>query len=207
MPFIPATNVAQVAMRYNQNGESCENVYHVLNSSAWDVTTLTALANVFKTWESGTAAALRGNVGYLYDIYVRDLTTQSSPEIDLAISPTIPGLINAQLAPNSVTIAIKAQTGLAGRSTRGRTYWIGLTESQYDANWMNTTPLASIVSALNTLTSAVNAVSGHQLCVLSLRHNNAWRSSGLATPITTWVSVDNVVDVQRRRLPAHNRHH
>lgn len=208
MVFVPVSNTCEVVMKYSDNTQQAANVYHVHNAGAWDVTTMTALANLFKTWESGTGSIYRNMNVYLYDIYVRDLTTANSLSFDVPVSPVINGQEGSSpQAPNNVTVAIKAQTGLAGRSFRGRSYWIGLSDNQIGGSFVAAGSLANIVAALNTLRSSVNGVSGHTMVVASKRSGGAPRVAGVTTDITTWLAVDNAIDSQRRRLPFHNVHH
>ncbi|HET8705930.1 MAG TPA: hypothetical protein VFM46_06470, partial [Pseudomonadales bacterium] len=105
--------------------------------------------------------------------------------------------------PNSVTLAVHWGTGRIGRSTHGRTYFIGLCEDEVDGNIVNNA--AAIQTAYDTLRITFdNALLNTQFSIVSFVQANGWRRDPLVTPITG-VSVDNVVDNQRRRLPGRGR--
>lgn len=197
-------------MIYLLQGEKCENTYHVQGFGAWDTPGMTTVANVFPQWEHDFCIPWRTNQCSLLQVHARDLTTEAGIELDAVWAVgTIGTNVGAPL-PNSVTLAIKAATGIAGRSHRGRTYWIGLTETMVTANGINTTPGNGIVTAMNELNDLVPATGFGDLVVLS-RKSNAYppphdRPAGITTSIANYQLTDPYVDVQRRRLPAHNRH-
>lgn len=207
MTFDPCPNIAEVALQYSDNTQTAVNVYHCHSDSGWDTPKLITLAGLFKSWETATAAHYRSSAVFLFNIHVRDLTTETSLSFDVPVSPVVAGLRDSPIFPNNVTVAVKAQTGFAGRSFRGRTYWIGLCEDQAGGSHMVPGSLADIVTGLNTLLAAVNGLAGVQMVVLSRRSGGAPRVPGIGTPILSYLAVDTNTDSQRRRLPAHNVHH
>ena len=105
--------------------------------------------------------------------------------------------------PNATTIAVKKNTGRAGRSYRGRVYHVGLTEIQVQDNRITPTATAAINTAYSTLITRYTAINCEWV-VASTQNNNVPRVVGVATPIVG-VSVDPVIDSQRRRLPGRGR--
>lgn len=217
--FIPVTNTAEVSLQFSQaDGEFAENVWGVVRDEAWDVASLTALAHTFMTWwHDGTGGAsyreAQGTGVQLLGCAVRDLTTETSPSLVISPFPIteVHGIDTAAPLPNGVSFAITARTGHAGRSFRGRTFAIGLTESvllSSDSNQIKPDVAAIFTVALGGLITAVHAADAHaQLAVVSRRHDNAPRSLGVATPIVNYGYHDLFLDYQRRRAPGHNRHH
>lgn len=204
MPFIPAENVARVEMVYSYFGSIIENVYHVLNTVDWDESSLTALAVVFNDWEDTEASPFRSNDISLITIRATDLTTETSPGIEVPVTPPIEGGNVVAGLPGNVTASVKMLTGLRGRSFRGRSYWCGLGENQVTGNTLSTVARDAIVDAMTTL--AANIIGeGWQLCVLSLYSGvdvdgkPIPRTAGVATPVTSF-SMDLNTDSQRRRL-------
>lgn len=203
--FIPAVNTASVAMIYSQDDEHTENVYHVQGTAAWTVSSLTDLATAFAGWENSTAKLHRATNTGLEKIYIRDLTTQTGHVVEVA--ETINGTDAGTPLPNNVTIALTARTGIAGRSFRGRSFWIGLTASALagGGSYISNGALSTLLSVMEALRTTTFPNSG-QLVVASFRSGGAWRSSAVLTPITNFSVADTGLDSQRRRLPFHNRH-
>lgn len=204
-PFISVPNTAQIEMIYTAASERVENVYHVVGSTPWDAAGLAALTTYFVGWENGTAKLLRSDNVVLVLVRAIDMSSVSGAEVET--TEAITGSIGTGHLPNNVTISIKANTGLRGRSYRGRTFWIGVNDSQLDPSGqgMLATPLNSIVSALNNLRGGVIPNSG-KMAVVSKRNGGVPRTTGVATPIIEYVAIDPNIDSQRRRLIGHNRH-
>lgn len=200
MPFVPVPNVAQVDMVFMYNGQRCENVYHVQQESPYDQTSLAVLATLFRDWWDDEFKAGAPNTLALVLIVARALDTDSSPSIEFSAGLPIQGQVTAagQL-PNNVTQAIKWTTALRGRSYRGRTYHIGLTEDMVIGNTVQEPHLAYQANRYNALLTALDGLPGN-LVVVSKIHNGVERTTGIATPVQA-VSVDSTVDSQRRRLP------
>lgn len=205
--FIPAVNVAQVAMRYSLAGQEVENVYHVQGTSPWTVTTLGALGTYFENWENTHMAATRGDSTQLHEVLTVDLTVVDGGLVVSSI--TIDGTDTAEQLPNNVTIAIKHQTDTRGRSFRGRTYHVGLTQdmrSSVDVNRLDPAMATTILTRMTFLLTTAMP-NGGKLVVLSYANDCTWRAAAVATIVTGFSFTDTVFDSQRRRLPAHNVHH
>lgn len=205
-PFIPAPKVAQVEMRYLLADQQVENVYHVLGTAEWDATTLGALATAVENWEVAHAQNRRHSSAVLVSVKVIALVAPDGAFIESSV--TIRGTATGSELPNNCTIALKASTGLRGRSRRGRTYWIGLSTDMQDSsnkNQLGDAWRTALLDAMNQLT-IVPFPNGGVLVVCSFQHNNAWRSAALTTPIIGYGLADVTLDSQRRRLPAHNVH-
>lgn len=204
-PFVPGPNVLEIDAIYFQGTEKVENVFHLQGAAAWSESTIIAALGTYSTWEAAWAASRRASNVNLTLLVGRDLTTATS--LSLEQVEDLAGTDTGQHLPNNVTVAIKAVTGFRGRSFRGRTYWIGLTATYLEANgsFINATEAGRLIDAMNALRTAAWPNSA-QLVVFSRRHDNAWRTTGVATPIERYVLTDEVVDSQRRRLPGHNIH-
>lgn len=191
-------------MLYSVQGQLCENVYHVQMPTQPDATVMNNIIDELKTWEATYPANSRGNLTALYEIKCKDLTVADGVGVDRQIVPLITGVDTTQQLPNNVTVAIAWRTGRTGRSYRGRTFHLGLCVNQITGNTLTNPTLTGLVSAYTQLLTTFGPAGG-QLVVVSLRHNNAWRAAGVATPITG-CTVNGTLDSQRRRLPEHNRH-
>lgn len=205
VPFVPAAKTAQVEMVYTAAGQIMENVYHVVGTADWTLTSLTALINDFVGWETTYGKYQRAVNVFCTKIKASDLSTQFGPISETA--ENIEGVEADGPFPNNVTVAVKWITGLRGRSHRGRTYHIGLPRSYVDAseNQLGPTAITDMVTCYRALKNTAFTNSGI-LNVRSIRTANAYRTTSLMTPIVDAVLADAFVDSQRRRLPGHNRH-
>lgn len=207
MVFQSCPGIAQVEAIYEEAGQVCENVYHVTNggSSAYTVDDLAGLENAVAGWETASAKAYRSSNTGMILTRARDLGTADGHEHQT--TRNINGTDSGNVIAQNVTVALRAGTGLAGRSNRGRTFWIGLTDAHASNGEIAEVWLGNVVEAMNALITAVVEGTGFELCVLSRRADKALRSVGIGIPIISYSATDTYVDSQRRRLPGHNRHH
>lgn len=105
--------------------------------------------------------------------------------------------------PNNVTLCIKWTTENRGRSFRGRTYHVGLTESQVTDNEVVAVAMGQFTTAYGALLTDL-ATAGWPLVIASRYANNQPRITGVATLVTGF-SIDPFIDSQRRRLPGRGR--
>lgn len=203
MPFVPIPNTARVELRMTQDSQQIENVFHVEKEGVLTVTDLETIGAAFVDWFDTHRNLVNTGV-VLREIDFRDLTTASGLGILYNNSLPMAGLLNQAAMPNSVTVAIKWGTGLTGRSFRGRTYHIGLTEGQVLNNALETATVAGLLASYNNLLTTVNGT-GFTMVVASRFANNAPRVTGVTTPILTASYADTTIDSQRPRLPGRGR--
>lgn len=209
MAFHPVPACAKLVMEYNSNGQICQNTYWVQSTAPWTDTTLEALVVAAEGWETATGSGLRGVGTALTKVIATDYATAGSFQVE--DGPFIPGQSTSPPLPNSVTLSVKANTGLSGRDKRGRTYWIGMVEAFLNTasnnQAVNPAFITGVEAALAALGTAVATLTGAaHLVVAHRRHADAWLPAAVTYPILNWVCVDGFVDSQRRRLPLHNRH-
>ena len=203
MPFVPIPNTARVELRMTQDGQQIENVFHVEKEGPLTVVDLQTIGNTFVDWFDGHRNLVTSQVT-LREIDLRDLTTSSGLGILYATGLPLVGLLAQPATPNNVTVAIKWGTGLTGRSFRGRTYHIGLTESQVLNNALESATVAGLLASYNTLITDMSGA-GYTLVVASRQANNLPRVTGVTTPILTASYADTTIDSARRRLPGRGR--
>lgn len=219
MTFIPVIDCAEVSLKFSQtDGEFAENTFGVQRDEAWDHASLLAVANAFVTWwdvgdgAGGIYRTFQAAGVNILGATARDLTTEGGMAVDSTVVPahTHGTAANFQLQ-NGVSFAVTARTGLAGRSQRGRTFLVGLANDVLTASGddvINAGVAANFILMMNKLILNVTAADAHsKLVVISRRHNNAPRVTGVTTAITNYGIHDNFLDYQRRRAPGHNRHH
>ena len=203
MPFIPIPNTAEVAVRCLQDGQNVANVWHVRYQGEPTSTIMQTIASTTITaWQD----LLRGTISStvtLVEVSVVDQSTFGGLAALLAPSSNNTGTNASPPMPNPTTISVKKNTGRAGRSFRGRIYHVGLCDNQIDANRLLPTAVTAIAAAYNGIIARYTAINCEWV-VASLATNNQPRTQGITTVITG-LSVDPVVDNQRRRAPGRGR--
>jgi hypothetical protein len=202
MVFVPVPETAQSTMVYTgPNNNRMVNVYHFTRPTlGWDPDGLGDLAEALLLWERNTASNHRSNQITCIGVECRDISVQDSFVVSVAAIPPIQGGGSTPTLPANVTLAISLRTPFAGRSFRGRTYWIGLTEGSVSGDFVNPTTSQNILAAVRQLIEVVPQPLNAQLVVVSRYSNGQPRAVGVATPVTSALLVDTRVDTQRRRL-------
>lgn len=205
MAFIPCPNIAEFRLQYLWDLQQCENVFHVYKSAGWTADDLNTVGGTFANWWTSELFAEVSNTVTLQRIMTRDLTTESGVGTEVLLGLPANGQRTSAALPNSVSLAVKWGTGLAGRSYRGRTFHIGLCDDQVTGNTVLAATQTSLKTKYDFIRIALdNALLGVEFGVLSRYHNGAPRAAGILTPITG-VGIDPVTDTQRRRSPGRGR--
>lgn len=207
MPATRWIDVAEIRALYTLEGERCENVFHVLNNAGgWTIPTLLDLGAIYVDWEDATGKAQRGAGTFLDLVTVTDLTSLGSSRVTVPVSPAIAGSHDGAPAPNNVTCAIKHNTGVRGRGRQGRTFWLGITETMYSANQIETATVTAITAAMLALRNDILALDPDYRMVVTHREvDGAPLVVGNTSEILSFDIADNILDSQRTRLPGHKR--
>lgn len=203
MVFVPVPNTARCELRFTQDAQLMANVIHVESPNPLQVDDLQIIGTTIVEWYDSFRTVVCNQVT-LREIDIRDLSTQSGIGIIWNTGLPLAGTVASPALPNNVTVAIKWGTGLTGRSFRGRTYHIGLTEGQVVNSEVDSAFAAPILSGYNAL-PALLTTNGYSMVVVSKFSNNAPRVTGVTTPILNAAYADTVIDSQRRRLPGRGR--
>lgn len=203
MVFVPAIHTVEIVqtIRNRNNQQLAKNVYHarkrVGGVGASDVERMATV--IMPSWETAQGKSSRSTEVETIGFTVRDLGSVDSFVYDNTLAPPIQGAVANPVLPMHTTIAIKFTTGLAGRSFRGRTYWIGLYESSVAGDFVTAAVVTALIAKLNNLKEALDA-EGWDFVVVSKFHNGAPREAAAITNISGIGVTDNRVDTQRRRL-------
>lgn len=209
MPFIPIPNTAQVTVNMTSNGQKVANVYHVLSNVPWTTDLLNFLAVDVRSWWEGSTRIERNGQTCLVEVCARDMTTSTGLQVCVPHGLANCGLDPSDPMPGNATIAIKHGTGQSGRSRRGRSYWVGMSEDVVNGNVVDSTWLGQVVQDMDELRAAIN--NSQRTLVVASTHSGSTcdvarckkiptpRASGITTPITGFAADANV-DSQRRRL-------
>jgi hypothetical protein len=207
LPHQDVPNTVRVEVAYAYDNNNMENVWHVRTSDVpTDADLVSILANM-QTWLETDWAPLASPQVSALSITATSLHDLTGPRMTVGINPAIVGTSDSAALPANVTIAIKANIGTRGRGKSGRTFWVGLGESQVVNNELLPTPAAAIVAALNQL-NALMADIGEFLEGLVIPHFvvGGVRPPSVGTSAVIGYSMANfVTDSQRDRLPGHKR--
>lgn len=202
MVFIPVPNTAEATVVYSgpNNNQMVNTYYFRRDVEGWDPDSLQALGEALLDWEQNYARGNRSNQVRCLGAECRDLSTKDSFLVFVAKVPPIVGAIVQGVLPANVTLAVSFRTPFAGRSFRGRTYWIGLAEGDVSGDFVSPGRGEGIVNACTALKDVVAPAVGAELVVVSRVANGQRREVGVATPVTSIGLTDFRVDTQRRRL-------
>jgi len=205
MPFVPAVNTCLAELRYIWQGEKVENTLYFESSAGMTLALMSDLGDSLLSWWRSEIAILQTANTALKEIFITDLTTATSPTFTTSATTTDVGTNGSADLPNNTTLAISFRSAGRGRSSRGRNYIIGLSESQVDGNLVHGAVASDYGDAYNALMGAGLFVAGLEWVIVSRFSGGAPRSTALVQPVTAAFFVDTVIDSQRRRLPGRGR--
>ncbi len=203
MAFVPVPNCILIEIRGRKAGQLVENRFYVSVGHVPTFSDFQALALIVFTRLRSDWLPFLPLDFTLTEVFFRSMETANSQQISVAAAVTdVGGHIGAPAA-NQNTICISLRSASAGRSARGRLYWLGLSEDQYTTNTMNAGELASIVEAVRLLRTDL-ATAQMPWVIVSFVANGVPRPGGpIIFSVETVIAVDDVVDSQRRRMPGH----
>lgn len=206
MAFVPAANVAQVNLRMTLAGQQMENtLYFRPSTTPLTVGDMEALGDILLGWWASDLAPYVVDDLELREVYVTDLTTNTSPTVTrLPVAPPLVGGDADPPLPNNCALVVSFRTEKRGRSFRGRNYVAGIGEGRVLANRVDNPTSAGIRDAYAQLL-VPQTLPGFEWVVVSRFENKQPRVSAEVTKINSVVLVDDFIDSQRRRLPGRGR--
>ena len=204
MPFVPVPNTIEVELRYLWAGQECENTLYFESPSPWTFITMESFASAIIGWWSGFIAPFISDQVTLREVYITDLTTQTSPATGFNSGLPIAGGQNSPSLPNNVALTVCFRTSNRGRSARGRNYVPGMVEAHVTNNTVDSTIIDGLETAYFELIGVASG-EGVTWVVVSRQFNNVPRVTGARFLVREAVVIDPTVDSQRRRLPGRGR--
>lgn len=194
--------VVEVALRYENNvdASSAHNVFHFTTAEPMSTGVLADLADAMESWIDVEWQPIASLVWKSTGIGIRQLKADAPLTYDRTWSYT--GAITGAAPANNVTFAVSFRTGFGGRSYRGRAYHVGLAEADIADSYIDLTVKESIREAYEAIIALADDKSWIW-GVYSKWLNKVPREVGLLTPITSVITVDNILDSMRTRLPGH----
>lgn len=204
MQFVPFVNTIKLEAVFINQGEYVENVHHFVQGNPPAVEDMQALAEAYVTFFNAYLKGTLHSACSLVAVKCTDLTAQNSPGIEYTTGLPIAGTGQWDPMPNSVTIAVKWITALRGRSYRGRTYHVALSEQQVQGNALTSGYHTALTTAYGNLIYLVNGERDWFLAVATRVSGGVPRTQGEVHGVIAH-TVDPVIDSQRRRLPGRGK--
>lgn len=200
MPFIPVPNTIRAELRFSIDNQQIMNTLWFEKGSAWSASDIEAVATQLVAWWDGAMAPLLTVGVTLREVYARDMSEE--PSIEATSAAALTGDVAETYMPNNVALCTSFRTGLTGRSFRGRNYISGMSRAQVTSNVFSGPWAASVTVAYEGLNASIGSVvPGAFHVVASLASEGEPRTTGVTTPVLSYLNTDLVVDSQRRRLP------
>ena len=205
MSSIPIPFGVKCELIYLCGTQRVENVYYVTRGAIPTGAQLIALWTLLRDWENVTAKVQRSSQTQLVLIALTTTDGPGGPVYEAPVSPVIPGSNASGQFSCILSVAVKHTTGLAGRSYRGRSYWIGIPTNALANQESVSTTFANAIAACYTTLRTSLAAAGWTFCVASQysgvaivdgRRRAIPRAAGFLTPITA-SSAEVGLDTQR----------
>lgn len=204
MAFQSVPETAEINVIYTYNGETVQNVFYAEMSGGYTLANVQELADEVDIAVGENWLDIQPPEAVYQRIEVRGLEFQNDVFATANLN-TGPGEDLSSALPNNVTISIKKTSGLTGRSARGRTYWIGIPQSQITAsneNILASAFIAEVEVEVGRIRTRINTTGTWEAVLVSRFTNGAERPVGVTFVWTSTVCVNAVVDTQRGRLPS-----
>jgi len=200
MPFIPfPTGSMESTILYEWNGVPVINTmgWRTNDESAADVSDGTNISDNIASWL--TSSVLPNVCSSLICLSVKTVDLTSATGWTWTTDVGVAGGVSTESVPNNCALVVTLETGLRGRSFRGRNFFPGLPLADLDSplEWKITT-VAGFTSFYETLDSD-QAAAGYAMEVLSRFSGGAPRAIGVPTPVIA-IQAKVPVYTQRGRL-------
>jgi hypothetical protein len=198
--FIPAANTCKVALYFDTAGGKAMNILHFRRDAGWTESDLRTFHGLISAAWDTNMSPLQSNTIVLSRIVVTDIGAEDSFEYDAVPPDDLTGGDTSPVMPNNVTVATKFTTGHAGRSFRGRVYFVGLTEINCVGDELTSGAQSGINDGWTDFFGELNDGDLEaELVIVSYCHDGAWRSTATVTPVTG-ISTEITLDSMRTRL-------
>lgn len=202
MAFIPVANGVELVFNFDSDDlATAKLVFGVQLTLPAALDTLFAIISTAAT-SIGMASTKPWSTHWvLHSMTANALDSATAPTVTAGDSPMpIAGSGSGACAPDNCCVVATMQSGLRGRSYRGRNYWPGIPSAELATD---SALLAASVAQWETFIDdsliTPMAAAEFPLCVISRHHDGAPRSEGIMTNIIG-CRVETKLGTQRRRL-------
>jgi hypothetical protein len=206
MPFQSAPGVIGVVVHGRLSGQLTNNtLYFHQNGADPTVGDCSAIASLVASWwNSEVLPSLNQNL-IMVKVVAKNLVVNGGAKAVASMGGQVGGVTSEQ-APNNIAPCITYDTGQSGKSSHGRNYIPGISNSDVadndvEAAWANT-----ILGAYQTLLpGGTHDPTPYFWSVLSRQAAGVVLANAIAVPVLNVYFNDTTVDSQRRRLPGRGK--
>lgn len=196
--FVPAPKCAQLTINGEQAGIQCQFGLGVEFPTEPALTDMDALLIVVGDWITSDLVPLLNTNAHVTSMKLQVLTTAEGFVKDIELDET--GTGTGIPLPSQVAVCMTKDTGLAGRSRRGRLYIWGVHDNNTSSvRTLSLAGMGNYNTALDNLLTALIPTTWFPV-VISTINAGAPRVTALITPVFQIVCRDARLDTQRRRL-------
>lgn len=200
MAFVPTPDTALASVSYMSNdGILAQNNFWCALTDPPTTEGLTEIGDALHDALQANWTEIAHNAWSIIGIRVRAMNEEEGLVVVDANTYPIPGLADDDVdTPGQASYTITLNTGLVGKSARGRIYGVGLPSGFQDGFRLIPTGQALMQAKWNLIHSAMETA-GHALQVVSFVEDGIPRAAGRPLPVLS-VSVRFPLATQRRRL-------
>lgn len=200
MAFVPTPNVAMATIEYLSNDGVI--AINRLYCAVTNPTTVEQLEDIADALYDVWVAQIMPNTSdswQLNGIRVRDMAEEEGLQfVDANSYPIIGGVSETYVQGSQVSYTVTLQSGLVGRSARGRVYGVGLPSAYQNGVRLTDAGRALLQPAWSLVRSAMETA-GHALQIVSFFEDGLPRTEGRALSVVS-TNVRFPLATQRRRL-------
>lgn len=201
MAFVPTPLGAMLTALFRSSDNTfAQNRFWFACPAGVDEAALLAIAEAYNTWNAEEGKSLYTANWSLVDITVRDMTEEEGIQItDTEGLPSV-GTNAGSAGPFQVTWTTTWRTGLVGRSNRGRTFGIGMSQEAALHNVLTSAAHSLFVTKMQSFLDIWPTVDPTVIfSIASFSNGGIPREEGVLRPVTEF-SVPFPLATQRRRL-------
>jgi len=200
MPFVPTPGIVQANLFYTgPGGVVAQNRLYCAASTPPVEDDLSETAAAIMDWAVNDWAPQSIDTWELTGLTIRAMNEEEGINLIQTDDLPVDGEVGSGLdIPNQVTATVTLNTGLVGRSARGRIYIVGLSSGSNNATRLTDAVQAQWQGVFNNLLSKLETA-GHALQVVSFVDGGTPRTEGRSLVVTS-VNVRFPLATQRRRL-------
>jgi len=202
MPFVAVPNCAEFIVRGVVDSQEVNNTFYGVHTTTFDLAMLEIAAGILSgIWHDDILPDLSSSY-FFAGVHARGLRSTVDIETDYVADAGAGGVGTGAL-PNNVALAIKRETGLAGRSARGRVYIGGIPFGERSStNTINASFADNMVAGLNAIAPAWIAADWIEV-IVSRVTNGVPNTPPISRAVTGYLYTDLTADSMRARLPHH----
>lgn len=200
MPFVPTQGVAMATLNYQSNdGTTAINRLFCATATPPTMVDLEEIGDaIYDAWVANIATYTQSDWA-LAGVHVRAMNEEEGLQYDDENLYPMPGeSVQTVQIPAQVSYTVTLNSGLVGRSARGRIYGIGLPMSFQLGNRLTDAARGVLQPSWNLFRSALETA-GHALQIVSFQEDGVLRAEGRPLPVVS-VNVRFPLATQRRRL-------